>query len=456
MKRLKHLFTLTLLLAQFAAAGDKVLPVLNSAIADFTKDANAATHSINLNDVFGTEEIDDQVVRFTSQTSNGSRVMDFALFSSRTPGTRTNFLKYVTDGDYNNSIIHRSMPGFVIQGGGFYDAPPTDELLISSVPTDPAIANEFGVSNTYGTVSMAKLGEDPDSATSQWFVSLGDNSANLDNQNGGFTVFGRVTKSSMTSAADFGDPFQFPIWNANPASGGAFGSLPLISSFNPPSPLAGTDFILFETVTTAALPAGQAGTSPTLTYSVTNSDSSVVSAAINASNELVLTYPTDTAGLSQITVTATDSVGNVVEDNFKITVLQSYDLWRQTHFSAADAVNNAISAPEVDVNNDGLTNLELYLYGLSVDEPHTQPSQLFNISPLSKPVFQYSIRNNLIGITTELQKSNSLGINDNWEPIPYTKISSSSDGLTDTVTIQADSVSTAANTFYRIVFTLAE
>lgn len=49
---------------------------------------------------------------------------------------------------------------------------------------------------------MAKLGGDPNSATSQWFVSMGDNSANLDNQNGGFTVFARVTQDTMTNAIE--------------------------------------------------------------------------------------------------------------------------------------------------------------------------------------------------------------------------------------------------------------
>ena len=100
-----------------------------------------------------------------------------------------NFLQYVNDGDYNNSFIHRSIAGFIVQGGGFIFT----NQLFDYVPVDPAIVNEFALSNIRGTVAMAKVGSDPNSATSQWFINLADNASNLDFQNGGFTVFGEVS-----------------------------------------------------------------------------------------------------------------------------------------------------------------------------------------------------------------------------------------------------------------------
>jgi cyclophilin family peptidyl-prolyl cis-trans isomerase len=129
------------------------------------------------------------------ETSLG--VIDIELFDNEAPITVANFMNYVNDGDYDNSFFHRSVPGFILQGGGFrYD----DQIpAYSYVPEDAPIINEFDVSrsNVRGTLAMAKIGGDPDSATSQWFFNLYDNSANLDSQNGGFTVFGQVLGNGM-------------------------------------------------------------------------------------------------------------------------------------------------------------------------------------------------------------------------------------------------------------------
>ncbi|NLE36880.1 MAG: hypothetical protein GX621_02525, partial [Pirellulaceae bacterium] len=116
------------------------------------------------------------------------------LFGDDTPITAANFLTYVNDGDYIQSFIHRSVPNFVIQGGGFTTDTTyfTDTTQFHAIVTNPPIVNEPGISNTRGTLAMAKVGGNPNSATSQFFVNLANNSANLDSQNGGFTVFGHV------------------------------------------------------------------------------------------------------------------------------------------------------------------------------------------------------------------------------------------------------------------------
>lgn len=120
------------------------------------------------------------------------------LFESQTPITTANFLNYIQNDAYTNGIFHRSIPGFVIQGGGFKVVDGASGESLVAVNTFSPITNEFKISNTRGTVAMAKLGGNPNSATSQWFVNLADNSANLDHQNGGFTVFGRVIFDGMT------------------------------------------------------------------------------------------------------------------------------------------------------------------------------------------------------------------------------------------------------------------
>lgn len=118
------------------------------------------------------------------------------LFDSDTPATVQNFLNYVERDDYKGTFFHRSVPGFIVQGGGFKYNSVTGQA--DPIRQDPPVKNEFKFSNTRGTVAMAKLSGDADSATNQWFVNLANNSGNLDDQNGGFTVFGQVIENGMS------------------------------------------------------------------------------------------------------------------------------------------------------------------------------------------------------------------------------------------------------------------
>src|SRR5688572_26623124 len=87
------------------------------------------------------------------------------LFPEDAPRTVANFMQYVTDGDYNGTVVHRVEKGFVIQGGGYRFADGT----LSAIPKDAAITNEYKRPNVRGTIAMAKIGGDPNSATSEWF-----------------------------------------------------------------------------------------------------------------------------------------------------------------------------------------------------------------------------------------------------------------------------------------------
>jgi peptidyl-prolyl cis-trans isomerase A (cyclophilin A) len=116
------------------------------------------------------------------------------LFDTAAPGTVSNFLDYVTSGRFKDSVVHRSVPNFVIQGGQYFI--PAGTTNLNQIQIDGTIANEFNQSNLRGTIAMAKVAGNPDSATSQWFINVANNTF-LDSDNGGFTVFGRVLGDGM-------------------------------------------------------------------------------------------------------------------------------------------------------------------------------------------------------------------------------------------------------------------
>lgn len=152
-------------------------------------------------------------------TSYGDLTLE--LFDDVAPITVQNFLNYVNRGDYNGTFFGRSIPGFVLQGGSYYfDQGP------KLIETDPPIVNEFSVSNTRGTIAMAKLAGDPDSAKSAFFINLVDNSATLDVDNGGYTVFGQVLGDGMNVVDAIA---ALPTF----APGSAFPNLPLRNYTDP-------------------------------------------------------------------------------------------------------------------------------------------------------------------------------------------------------------------------------
>jgi peptidyl-prolyl cis-trans isomerase A (cyclophilin A) len=142
------------------------------------------------------------------------------LYDSATPQNVANFLHYLNSGLYNGTFFHRDIPGFVLQGGGYaYNA---SSGTAPHIATFAPVQNEFRVSNLRGTIAMAKLGGDPNSATSEFFFNLSDSNAGappdgLDYQNGGFTVFGRVLGSGMNVVDNI---VSLPIFDLDPDPAG--------------------------------------------------------------------------------------------------------------------------------------------------------------------------------------------------------------------------------------------
>lgn len=129
--------------------------------------------------------------------------IDVELFKKQTPLTVKNFLRYSDRGLWDNTFFHRSVSNFVIQGGGFEFK--AKKNTVDQIKQFAAVKNEpfpGNPGNVRGTIAMAKLGDDPNSATNQWFFNLGDNRENLDNQNGGFTAFGQITSNAGLKVMD--------------------------------------------------------------------------------------------------------------------------------------------------------------------------------------------------------------------------------------------------------------
>ena len=202
------------------------------------RSASKKQHSIDLR----TFESGNRIARFNLDDNLAARInealgeqlpsvltqdwIDVSLLEDQLSGaplTIANFERYIEEEKYTDVILHRLISGFVLQGGGFQWS--NDQTSPSSIESFPAVQNEFSSerSNTRGTIAMAKIGNDPDSATNQWFFNLADNSDNLDNQNGGFTVFGKTKTQTDLLFVDI--LASSPVANA----GGVFSSLPYVS-----------------------------------------------------------------------------------------------------------------------------------------------------------------------------------------------------------------------------------
>ena len=297
-------------------------PLVTQRIEDLTIAQNSDNTTLDLSQNFDDPLTTGQIARFEfADDSLGGGVTDVLLFDQAgegAPETVANFVNYVEDNDYANSIIHRSVPGFIVQGGGFTVAPklnfePNLDAIEPILADDPVI-NEFSPSrsNTRGTIAMAKLGNDPNSATNQWFFNLNDNSENLDHQNGGFTVFGEVlTPEDLAPVDAIAELQTFDATGSfsqpEPEFAGAFSDLPLIVE-----DAENADFVGVSNVTLLQ--------ESELEFAVIgNSNPDLLDATISE-GELVLDYADDRSGVATITVQATDLLGDTVEDRFVVAV----------------------------------------------------------------------------------------------------------------------------------------
>ncbi|HKS31982.1 MAG TPA: peptidylprolyl isomerase, partial [Chthoniobacterales bacterium] len=296
------------------ASAQNVAPVVKAPIAAFTEFAGAAARSIDLTAAFSDPD-GSNAVQMAVLLPSSTGFFNIALDGQHKPITVANFLNYVNSGRYfvtdptthmlASSFVHRSISGFVVQGGGFIgtaDPAHPNNALPSPVALFPAIQNEPGISNKLGTIAMAKVDGNPNSATSQWFINLANNGgppSNLDTQNGGFTVFGHVTGAGMIAVNQIA---------AVPVSHFAapYDSLPLRNFSTLPIKIA--NLVSVSSITVI----------PPLAFTATSDNPAVAKATISGKNLLVAGLQPGTA---HITAKATDLDGANVSQTFTVTVI---------------------------------------------------------------------------------------------------------------------------------------
>ena len=257
---------------------------------------NGAPLTINLSRYFNTPTAPNNLVRV--YTSLGA--FNMQLFPTNAPKTVANFLAYVNDGAYENTVIHRltsTNDGLVVLQTGGYKADPN----LSKIATWGPVTNEYSIPNSIGTVAMAKFPGDPNSATDEWFINILDNSTTLDtNNNGGFAVFAQVIGNGMSNVLDKIAAEPTYVY-------GNFSEMPLQGVTNGQSQMMLSNLL---SVTRVA----------TLPYFALSSDPNSYSSQINGTN-LTISYVGGTNPPSNpvtISVIATDTNGLTTNNTFQV------------------------------------------------------------------------------------------------------------------------------------------
>lgn len=280
------------------------VPTLIKAIPDFNLNGLGNT-AIDLREFFG---VPDLAGASLVQMRTVAGPINIRLLPTDAPLTVQNFLNYVNRGAFTNSLFHRSDKGFVLQGGGFTASVSSPTVNVTAIPADPTVQNEFKISNTRGTLGMAKIENLPNSATNQWFINLANNSF-LDTQNGGFTVFARVVGTGMSVVDTIAN---YPTINA----GSGFTQLP-VRDFN------GTNFtsanlLFINSVAPIPLFATESGQTAVVRFTGSVDVTNIISGTF-VGPTLNLATVGQADGLVNIVLTATDSNGNTATDTFLIT-----------------------------------------------------------------------------------------------------------------------------------------
>jgi cyclophilin family peptidyl-prolyl cis-trans isomerase len=381
-----------------------VAPVATSTLPDTALAFGTTPAPISLTTFFSDPDVS-QASRVVFNTGT----IDFAYYPDAAPTTVTNFLGYISRGDYTNSIIHRSIPGFVLQGGGYKAA-----AGAPSIPRQPAVINEPEITNARGTVAMAKVGSNPNSATSEFFISLANNASNLNNQNEGFTVFARVAGNGMAVADAIA---ALPI-RSYASTNGVLTDCPVT---NPPPPA-------FDPASLVKVLS--AGPVSPLSFSASSANPAICSASITPDGNLLLN-PTE-SGATLITVTATDLDNQSISRSFTATVDQSFAPWLiSQNFSGNDALPD--SDPDLD-NRSNLLEFAFLSDPRSPNQSSLPTPGTASISGASHLTLAFPIRRFAGNLRYQIEATDSTSG-------PWSPIWNSSDGLSHPLVLSAATLS---------------
>ncbi len=296
-----------------AARAQSTVPTLTQALPAQTLGAGSAAVNIDLRSYFTVPGITGQVAQF--DTVLGKFNVD--LLASDAPLSVANFLSYVNGPEspekknYNNTIVHRSTPlgpnntNRIVQGGGY--TPPNG----TSIGRNSPIALEYKLPNVRGTLAMARTSA-LNSATSEWFFNVDDNTTALGTGNGGgYAVFARVLGSGMSVVDAIA---ALPTFNVD---GGVFATLPLRDVVTGQASIQLANFIVVTSVTVVPLYPTTNTAPAVLNFAVANNNSAVVTATLNGSSLAITPVGVGTATLS---VRAGDANNNFASSTMAVTV----------------------------------------------------------------------------------------------------------------------------------------
>ncbi|MHC4997001.1 MAG: peptidylprolyl isomerase [Planctomycetota bacterium] len=311
---------------------------------------NLGSSQVNLNDFIFDADVPhtDSVYAFRSNLTNVADPTFYVhMFDEDAPLTVDNFQVYADGGYYDNSFIHRVSPNFVVQGGEAFVDYPGGTPTLATIPSFDPVLNEFSPerSNLRGTIAMARVGGQVNSATNNWFINWKDNTF-LDTVDEGFTVFGEVMGNGMDVVDEI---------NLTPLGNLGYTTAPdgtPIQNYDPDVGLLVSNLVLFSTIEEVQ----------NITYEVIENTAQDLISDISFDENGVATidYIPDAIGQGTVTVRATNVLGDTLNASFDITVLGDpgdVNLDSTVDITDVLALTDAINANNQAVQFDNVINV---------------------------------------------------------------------------------------------------